>query len=49
MNKNFERKKLLFFIRLILYVFGLYYKTVLIGAMLYGGVGMANAWKKYGK
>lgn len=31
-----------------LYCFKLEYKGELIGAMLYGGLGMANAWKKYG-
>lgn len=28
--------------------FGLYHGDVLIGAMIYGTLGMANAWKKYG-
>jgi hypothetical protein len=30
------------------YYFGLYDKNELIGAMIYGKLGMANAWKKYG-
>lgn len=30
------------------YCFGLYDEGKLIGAMLYGSLGMANAWKKYG-
>jgi hypothetical protein len=29
------------------YCFGLYYEDRLIGAMLFGALGMANAWKKY--
>lgn len=29
------------------YCFGLYHDEVLIGAMLFGTLGMANAWKKY--
>ncbi len=33
----------------ISYVFGLYYKHELIGAMLYGSLGMANTWKRYGQ
>ena len=28
-------------------VFGLFYKEDLIGAMIYGPLGMANTWKKY--
>ena len=28
--------------------FGLYDDETLIGGMIYGGLGMANAWKKYG-
>ncbi len=28
-------------------VFGLFYENNLIGAMIYGPLGMANAWKKY--
>lgn len=28
-------------------VFGLFYKNNLIGSMIYGPLGMANAWKKY--
>lgn len=28
--------------------FGLFHKEELIGAMIYGGLAMANAWKKYG-
>jgi len=31
------------------YCFGLFYNGVLIGAMIYGRLGMANAWKKYGE
>lgn len=30
------------------YCFGLFHKDELIGAMIYGKLGMANAWKKYG-
>lgn len=30
-------------------IFGLYYQTNLIGAMIYGHLGMANVWKKYAK
>lgn len=29
------------------YCFAMYHKETLIGAMLYGKLGMANAWKKY--
>lgn len=29
--------------------FGMYYKDELIGAMIYGGLAMANAWRKYGE
>ena len=29
--------------------FGLYDEETLVGAMLYGGLAMANAWKKYGE
>ena len=32
----------------ISYVFGLFYNEHLIGAMVYGPLGMANTWKKYG-
>ena len=32
----------------ISYCFGLYDGDTLVGAMLYGGLAMANAWKKYG-
>ena len=31
------------------YCFGLYNEGNLIGAMLYGSLGMANAWRKYGE
>lgn len=31
----------------ISHVFGLYYESNLIGAMIYGPLGMANTWKKY--
>ncbi|QBZ69964.1 DNA modification [Enterococcus phage vB_EfaS_Ef5.2] len=31
------------------YCFGLYCGDELIGAMIYGGLGMANVWKKYGE
>tara|TARA_R110000868_G_C10830433_1_gene759344 strand:- start:79 stop:729 length:651 start_codon:yes stop_codon:yes gene_type:complete len=31
----------------ISHVFGLYYQNNLIGAMIYGPLGMANTWKKY--
>lgn len=31
------------------YCFGLYRDDELIGAMIYGSLGMANAWKKYAK
>ena len=31
------------------YVFGLYYKNTLIGAMIYGRMAMAGQWKKYGE
>lgn len=31
------------------HVFGLYHNGHLIGAIIYGGLGMANAWKKYGQ
>lgn len=31
----------------ISHVFGLYYESHLIGAMIYGPLGMANTWKKY--
>lgn len=31
------------------YLFGLYDEEKLIGAMIYGSLGMANAWKKYAK
>lgn len=30
-------------------VFGLFYKSHLIGAIVYGSLSMANTWKKYGK
>ena len=30
------------------HVFGLYHEGHLIGAMIYGSLGMANTWKKYG-
>ena len=30
-------------------VFGLFYDSQLIGAMIYGPLGMANSWKKYGE
>lgn len=33
----------------ISYCFGLYDGETLVGAMLYGGLAMANAWKKYGE
>lgn len=33
----------------ISHVFGLYYNDDLIGAMIYGPLGMANVWKKYGE
>tara|TARA_R100000458_G_C8235427_1_gene215918 strand:+ start:103 stop:705 length:603 start_codon:yes stop_codon:yes gene_type:complete len=33
----------------ITYVFGLFCEGDLIGAMIYGPLGMANTWKKYGK
>ena len=33
----------------ISHVFGLYCDDNLIGAMIYGPLGMANAWKKYGE
>ena len=33
----------------IQYCFGLYYQNALIGAMTYGGIGMAGVWKKYAK
>tara|TARA_R100000742_G_C4254074_1_gene72139 strand:- start:263 stop:865 length:603 start_codon:yes stop_codon:yes gene_type:complete len=33
----------------ISYVFGLFCDGNLIGAMIYGPLGMANTWKKYGK
>ena len=33
----------------ISHVFGLYYNEDLIGAMIYGPLGMANTWKKYGE
>ena len=33
----------------ISYCFGLYDDETLVGAMLYGGLAMANAWKKYGE
>lgn len=29
------------------YCFGLYYQDILIGAMIYGKLAMANCWKKY--
>ena len=29
------------------YCFGLFHKSHLIGSMIYGGMGMANVWKKY--
>lgn len=32
----------------VAYCFGLYDDETLVGAMLYGGLAMANAWKKYG-
>ena len=32
----------------ISHVFGLFYKEHLIGAMVYGPLGMANTWRKYG-
>ena len=31
------------------YCFGLYDNLEMVGAMLFGKLGMANAWKKYGK
>jgi len=31
----------------VTYCFGLYDNDTLIGGMIYGGLGMANAWKKY--
>lgn len=31
----------------ISYVFGLFYNNDLIGAMIYGSLGMANTWKRY--
>lgn len=31
------------------HVFGLYHQGHLIGAMIYGALGMANTWKKYGQ
>nr|BAR25487.1 gp178 [uncultured Mediterranean phage uvMED]BAR25537.1 gp178 [uncultured Mediterranean phage uvMED] len=31
------------------FCFGLFYKNTLIGAMIYGHLGMANVWKKYAK
>ena len=33
----------------ISHVFGLYCDDTLIGAMIYGPLGMANAWRKYGE
>lgn len=33
----------------VVHCFGLYDKNNLIGAMIYGTLGMANAWKKYAK
>ena len=33
----------------ISHVFGLYCDDILIGAMIYGPLGMANAWRKYGE
>lgn len=33
----------------ISHVFGLYCDSTLIGAMIYGPLGMANAWRKYGE
>lgn len=33
----------------IAHCFGLYDGDTLVGAMLYGGLAMANAWKKYGE
>ena len=32
----------------ISYVFGLFYKQYLIGAIIYGSLSMANTWQKYG-
>ena len=32
----------------ISYVFGLFYKHYLIGAIIYGSLSMANTWQKYG-
>lgn len=29
------------------YCFGLFHNNILVGAMLYGSLGMANAWKRY--
>lgn len=33
---------------MVSYAFGLYHKGTLVGAMLYGKLAMANAWRKYG-
>jgi hypothetical protein len=32
---------------MVSHCFGLFYEDVLIGSMIYGGLAMANAWKKY--
>jgi hypothetical protein len=32
---------------MVSYCFALYHEDTLIGGMIYGGLGMANAWKKY--
>lgn len=34
---------------MISYCFALYHEEKLIGGMIYGGLAMANAWKKYGE